>query len=194
MFLSDSAEILLLLLSPFSHVQLFATPWTAAHQAPPTMGFSRQEYWSGLPFPSPTISQSLLKFIFIEFMMLSNHLILCHLIHLTPSMFPSLRVFSSELALNIRQPKYWSFNFRINPSNDYSGLISFRIDYFDLLAVHGTLKSLPQHHNLKVSILQHSAFFRVQPSYLYMTPGKTIVLTIQTFAGKVISLLFNVLS
>ena len=157
------------------------------------MGFSRQEYWSGLPFPSPTISQSLLKFIFIEFMMLSNHLILCHPL-LTPSMFPSLRVFSSELALHIRWPKYWSFTFRISPSNEYSGLISFRIDWFDLLAVHGTLKSLLQHHNLKASILQHSAFLKAEPSYLYMTPGKTIVLTVQTFAGKVISLLFYVLS
>ena len=123
-------------------------PWTAAYQAPPPMGFSRQEYWSGVPLPSPTISQRLLKFMFIEFVMLSNHLILCHPL-LTLSMFPSLRVFSSELALHIRRPKYWSFNFRISPSNDYSGLISFRIDYFDLLAVHGTLKSLLQHHNLK---------------------------------------------
>ena len=143
--------------------------------------------------PSPTISQSLLKFMFIEFMMLSNHLILCHPL-LTLSMFPSLRVFSSELALHIRWPKYWSFNFRISPSNEYSGLISFWIDWFDLLAVHGTLKSLLQHHNLKASILQHSAFFRVEPSHLYMTPGKIIVLTIQTFSDKVISLLFNVLS
>ena len=137
--------------------------------------------------PSPTISQSLLKFMFIEFMMLSNHLILCHPVF-TPSMFPSLRVFSSQLALHIRRPKYWSFNFRISPSNDYSGLISFRIDYFDLLTVLGILKSFLQHHNLKASILQASAFFMVQFSHLYITTGKTIVLTMWTFVRKVMSL------
>ena len=169
-----------------SCARLFATLWTVAYKAPLSMEFSRQEYWSGLPFPSPTISQSLLKFIFIEFMMLSNHLILCHPL-LTPSMFPSLRVFSSELALHIRWPKYWSFTFRISPSNEYSGLISFRIDWFDLLAVHGTLKSLLQHHNLKASILQHSAFFMVQLSHPYMTTGKTMALTIQIFVGKMMS-------
>ena len=171
----------------------FVAPWTAAYQAPPSMGFSRQEYWSGVPLPSPAVSHSLLKFMFIEFMMLSNHLTLCHPL-LTSSIFLSIRVFPVNWLFTSGGQSIWSLNFRINPSNEYSGLISFRMDWLDLLAVHGTLKSLLQCHNLKASILQHSDFFRVQPSYLYMTPGKTVVLTIQTFAGKVISLLFNVLS
>ena len=111
---------------------------------------------------------------------------------LPPSIFPSIRVFSNESALHIRWPKYWSFS--ISPSNEYSGLISFRVDWFDLLAVQGTLKNLLQHHNLKASIPQHSAFFMVQLSHLYMTTGKAIALTIQTFVGKVISLIFNILS
>ena len=115
-------------------------------------------------------------------------------LYLLPSIFPNIRVFFNELALCIRWPKYWSFSFSISPSNEYSGSISFKIDGFDLLAVQGTLKSLLQHHNLKASVLWHSAFFVVQLSYLYMTPGKTIALTRQTFVSKVISLLSNTLS
>ena len=160
-----------------SCVRLFATPWTAAFQ-------------TSLSF---TISRSLLKLMPIELVTPSNHLILCHPLLLLPSVFPSIRVFSNELALYIRQPKYWSFIFSINPSNEYSGLISFRIDWFDL-AVQGTLKSLQQHHNSKASILKHSAFFIVQLSHPCMTTGKTIVLTICTFVDKVMSLLFNMLS
>ena len=131
-----------------SQVQLLATPWTAAHQ-------------SSLPF---TISRSLLKLTSIESVMPSNHLILCCPLLLLPSIFPSIRVSSNELALHIRWPKYWSFNFSISPSNEYS-LVSFRIDWFDLLAVQGTLKSLLQHHNLKASVLQCSTFFMVQLSH-----------------------------
>ena len=127
-------------------------------------------------------------------MMSSNHLILCCPLLLLPSIFPSIRVFSNELALLIRWPKYWSFSFSISPSNEYSGLISFRTDWFDLLAVLGTLKSLLQHHSSKASVLQHSAFFRVQLSHPYMTTGKTIALTIPTFVSKVMSLPFNMLS
>ena len=124
----------------------------------------------------------------------SNHLILCHPLLLLPSIFPSIRVFSSESVLLIRWPKHWSFSFSISPSNEYSGLISFRIDWFELLAVQGTLKSLLQHHNSKASILWHSAFFIVQLSHPYMTTGKTIALTRWTFVGKVMSLLSNMLS
>ena len=124
----------------------------------------------------------------------SNHLLLCRPLFLLPSVFPSIRVFSNESAVYIRWPKYWSLSFSISPSNEYSGLISFRIDWLDLLAVQGTLKSLLQHHSLKASILQHSAFFMVQLSHLYMTTGKTTALTIQTFVGKVMPLLFNTLS
>ena len=124
----------------------------------------------------------------------SNHLILCHPLLLLPSVFPSIRVFSNESVLLIRWPKFWSFSFNISPSNEHSGLISFRIDRLDLLAVQGTLKSLLQHHSSKASILQHSAFFIVQLSRLYMTTGKTIALTRWTFVGKVMSLLFNMLS
>ena len=123
----------------------------------------------------------------------SNHLILCRPLLLLPSMFPSIRVFSNELALHIRWPKYWSFSFNISPSNEYPGLISFRMDWLDLLAVQGTLKSLFQHHSLKASILWCSAFFIVQLSHPYMTTGKTIALTRRTFVDKVISLLFNML-
>ena len=136
------------------------TPWTAALQ-------------DSLSF---TISQSLLKFISIESVMLSNHLILCHPI-LLPSVFPSIRVFSNELALPIRWPKYWNFSFSISPSNEYSRLISFRIDWLDFLLVQETLKNLLQHYSSKTSILQHSAFFMVQLSHPYMTTGKTIALT-----------------
>ena len=124
----------------------------------------------------------------------SNHLILCRPLLLLPSIFPSIRVFFHESALHIRWPKYWSFSIRISPSNEYSGLITFRIDWFDLLAVQGTLKSLFQHHSSKASIFRHSIFFIVQLSHLYMTTGKTIALTIWTCVGKVMCLLFNMLS
>ena len=128
----------------------------------------------------------------IELMTPSNHLILCHLL-LPPSIFPSIRVFSNESVLCIRWPKYWSFSFSISPSNEYPGLISFRMDWLDLLAVQGTLKSLLKHHSSKASLLWHSAFFIVQLSHPYMTTGKTIALTRRTFVGKVMSLLFNIL-
>ena len=124
----------------------------------------------------------------------SSHLILCHPLLLLPSIFPIIRVFSKESVFRIRWPKYWSFSFSISPSNEYTGLISFRMDWLDLLAVQGTLKSLLQHHSSKASILWHSAFFIVQLSHPYMTTGKTIALTRQTFVGKVMSLLFNILS
>ena len=161
-----------------SHVWLFATPQTAAHQA--SMSF--------------TTSWSLLKLMSIKLVMPSNHLILCHPLFLLPSIFPSIRVFSNGLALHIRWPKYWSFSFSISPSNGYSGLISFRMDWLDLLAVQGPLKSLPQHHSSKASILCSSAFLMVQLSHPYMTTGKTIAWTRRIFVGKVISLLFNILS
>ena len=124
----------------------------------------------------------------------SNHLILCHPLLLLPSVFPSIRVFSNVSALCIRWPKYWSFSFNISPSNEHPGLISFRIDWLNLFAVQATLKSLLQHHSSKASILWHSAFFTVQLSHPYMTTGKTIALTRWTFVGKIISLLFNMLS
>ena len=126
----------------------------------------------------------------IESVMVSNHLFLCCSL-LLPSIFPSIRVFSNESALHIRWPKYWSFSFNISPTNEHPRLISFRMDWLDLLAIQGTLKSLLQHHSLKASILQHSAFFIVQLSHLYMTTGKTIALTIWTFVDKVMSLLLN---
>ena len=129
----------------------------------------------------------------VELVMLSNHLILCHPLLLLPSIFPRIRLFSNESALRIRWPKYWSFSFSISPSSEYSGLISFRMDWLDLLAVQGTLKSL-QHHSSKASILWCSALFMVQHSHPYMTTGKTIALTRWTFVGKVMSLLFNMLS
>ena len=130
----------------------------------------------------------------IELVMPSNHLILCRPLFLLPSIFPSIRVFANESVLHIRWPKYWSFSFSFSPSSEYSGLISFRMDWLDLLAAQGTLKSLHQHHSSKASILQCSAFFIVQLSHPYMTTGKTIALTRQIFVGKVISLLFNMLS
>ena len=130
----------------------------------------------------------------IESLMPSNHLVLCHTLLLLPSVFPSTRVFSSKSALPIRWPKYWSFSFNISPSNEYPGLISFRMDWLDLLAVQRTLKSLLQHYRSKASIFRHSAFFTVQLSYPYMTSGKTIALTRWTFVGKVMSLLLNILS
>ena len=144
-------------------------------------------------FPVHTNSRSLLKFMSIESVMPFNHLILCCPL-LLPSIFPSVRVFSSELALHIRWPKYWTFSFSISPSNEYSGLISFRIDWFDLLAVQRTLKSLLQHHSSNTSVLRHSAFFIVQLSHPHMTNGKIMALTRWTFVGKVMSLLFNMLS
>ena len=129
----------------------------------------------------------------IESVMPSNHLILCCPLLILPSIFPSIRVFSNESVLLIRWPKYWNFSFSISPSNEYSGLISFRIDLLDLLAVQGTLKSLLQHHSSKASILRRSAFFTVQLSHPYTTTGKTIALTRSAFVGKVMSLLFNML-
>ena len=152
------------------------TPWTAAHQA-------------SLSFP---ISKSLLKFMSIESVMPSNHLVFCHPLLLLPSIFPSIRVFSNELAVHIRWPKYRSFS--ISASSEYSGLFSFRIDWLDLLAVQGTLKSLLQYHSSKASILRCSAFFMVQHSHPYMTTGKTTALTRRTFVSKMTSLLFNILS
>ena len=154
------------------------TPWTTAHQA-------------SLSF---TISQSLFKLMSTESMMPSNHLILCHPLLLLPSIFPSIRVFTNESVFRIIWPEYWSFSFSISPSNEYSGLISFRIDWFDLLAMWGTFKILHQHHSSKASIFWHSAFFMIQLSQLYMTTEKTIALTMWTFVGKVIYLLFNMLS
>ena len=154
-----------------------ATPWTAAHQA-------------SLSF---TNSRNLLKLMSIESVMPSNHLILCRPLLLLSSVFPSIRVFSNESVLCIRWPEYWSFSFNISPSKEYSVLISFRMDWLDLLAVQGTLKSLFQHHSSKASI-QHSTFFRAQLSHPYVITGKAIALTRQTFVGKVMSLLFNMLS
>ena len=164
------------LFQSLSRVWLCATPWTAACQAS----------------MSNTYSWSLLKLMSIESMMPSNHLILCHPLLFLPSIFPSIRVFSSESVLYIWWPQYWSFS--INHSNEYSGLISFRVDWLELLAVQGTLKSLLQHHSSKASILWHSAFFIVQLLHPCMTTGKTIALTRQTFVSKVMSLLFNMLS
>ena len=160
-----------------SHVQLFLTPWIAACQTSLSI----------------TNSWSLHKPMSIDSVMPSNHLILCHPFLLPPLIFASIRVFSNVSVLLIGWPKYWSFSFSNSPSNEYSGMISFRIDGFDLLAVQGTLKSLLQHHSSKASILWHSALFIVQLSHPYMT-GKTIVLTRWTFVGKVMSLLFNMLS
>ena len=215
----------------------------AAHQAPPSMGFSRQEYWSGVPLPSPTIgyysviirneigsfvemwmdpetvihskvnsvqslscvqlsatprilahqaslsitnSWSPSKPMSIELVMPSNHLILCHPLLLLPSIFPNIRVFSNESALCIRWPKYWSFSFNISPSSEHPELISFRMDWLELLIVQGTLKSLLQHHSSKASIVRCSAFFTVQLSHPYMTTGKTVALTRWTFVSKVV--------
>ena len=140
------------------------------------------------------LSQSLLKLMSIELVMPSNHLILCHHLLLLPSIIPSIRVFSNESVLRIRGPKYWSSSFNISPSNEHPGLISFRMDWLDLLVVQETLKSLLQHHSSKASILQHSAFIIVQLSHPYMTTGKTKALTRWAIVGKVMSLLFNMLS
>ena len=157
-----------------SCVQLFATSWTAACQASLSI----------------TNSRSLLKLMSIESVMPSNHLILCHPLLLLPSIFPSIRVFSNESVLRIRWPEYWNFSFSISPSNEYSGLISFRMDWLGLLAVQGTLKSLLQHHISKASILWCSTFFMAHHSHLYMTTGKTIAFTVQTFVSTCIISLF----
>ena len=154
-----------------SHVQLFEAPWTAARQASLYI----------------TNSQSLLKLMSIKS---SNHLILCRPLLFPPSIFPSIRVFSNDSVLHIRWAKYWSFSFNISPSNEYLGLISFRMDWLNPLAVQGALKRLLQHHSSKASILWHSAFLIVQLSHPYMTTGRTIALTTWTFVGKVMSLLF----
>ena len=161
-----------------SRVWLFATPWIAARQAPLSI----------------TNSHSLLKLMSIELVMPSSHLILCRPLLLLPPIPSSIRVFSNESTLHIRWPKYWSFRFSISPSNEQPGLISFRMDWLGLLAVQGTLKSLLQHHSSKASVFWCSAFFTVQLSHPYMTTGKTITLTRWIFVGKVMSLLFNMLS
>ena len=161
-----------------SLVQLFATPWTAAHQASLSI----------------TKSRSLTKLMSIQLMMPSIHLILCRPLFLLPTILLSIRVFSNESTLRMRWPKYWSFSFSIIPSKEHSGLISFRMDWLDILAVQGTRKSLLQHHSSKASILQRSAFFTVQLSHPDMTTGKTIAWTRRTFVGKVVSLLLNMLS
>ena len=160
-----------------SRVRLFATPWITGHQASLSI----------------TISRSWLRLMSIESVMPSSHLILCHLLLLLPPIPPSIRVFSNESTLHMRWPKYWSFSFRIIPSKEIPGLI-FRMDWLDLLALQGILKSLLQHHSSKASILRHSAFFTVQLSHPYMITGKTIALTRQTLVGKVLSLLLNMLS
>ena len=161
-----------------SSIQFFVTPWTAACQASLSI----------------TSSRNLLRLMSFELVMPSNHLILCHPLLLLPSNFPSIRVFSNESVLLIRWPKYWSFSFSVSVSNEYARLISFRMDWLDFLAVQGTLKSFLQHHSSKAPILCCSAFIIVQLSHPYMTTGKTTALTRRTFVGKVMSLLFNVLS
>ena len=158
-----------------SHVRLFVTPWIAERQAS----------------LSTTNSRSLLKLMPIESVMPSSHLILCRPLLILPPIPPSIRVFSNKSTLCIMWPKYWSFSFSTSPSSEHPGLISFRMDWLDLLAIQGTLKSLLQHHSSKASVFRHPAFFTAQLSHPYMTTGKTIALTIRTFVGKVMSLLFN---
>ena len=175
-FPSHSMTVFISSVQSLSRVRL-CDPWIAARQASLSI----------------TNSQSPPKPMCIELVMPSSHLILCRPLLLLPSILPSIRVFSNESALCIRWPKYWSFSFNISPSNEHPGLISFRMDWLDLLAVQGTLNSLLQHHSLKASILQHSAFFIVQLSHPYMTTGKTVALTSLTFVGKVMSLFFNML-
>ena len=170
--------IQLISVQSLSRVRLFATPWTIGHQA----------------FLSITNSWSSLRLTSIESVMPSSHLILCHPLLLLPPIPPSIRVFSNESTLCMRWPKYWSFSFSVIPSKEIPGLISFRMDWLDLLAAQRTLKSLLQQHSSKASIPQHSAFFTVQLSHPYMTTGKTIALSRRTFAGKVMSMLFNMLS
>ena len=167
-------------------------PSSSVAQLCPTLYDPMESSTPGLPVHHQL--SSLLKFMSIESVMPSNQLILCCPLLFPPSIFPSIRVFSNESVLCIRWPKYWSFSFSISPSNEYSGLISFRIDWLDLLAVQGTLKSLLQHRSSEASILQRSALFIVQLSHPYMTTGKTIALIRWTFVGKVMSLLFNRLS
>ena len=161
-----------------------------SHQSVPSLSYV-QTLCDPIPCPSPTLRVYSNSFMSTESVMSSNHLILCHPLLLSPSIFPSIRVFSNESVLHIRWPKYWSFSFSISPFNEYSGLISFRIDWLDLLAVQGTFQSRLQHHSSKASILRCSAFFIVQLSHPYMATGKTTALTRQTFVGKVMSLLFN---
>ena len=170
--------LLLRSVQSLSRVCLFVIPWTAVCQASLSI----------------TNSRILLKLMSIELVMPSNHLILCHPLLLLPSIFPSIRVFSNESVFHIRWPKYWSFIFSISPSNEYSGLISFRMDWLNPFVVQRTLKSLLQHHSLKASILQHSALFIIQLSHPYMTTGKTIALTRWTFVGKAMPVLFKMLS
>ena len=198
-----------------SRVWLFVTPWTVTRQAPLFMGFSRQEYWSGfssvqslscvwrflIPWIaahqtslSITNSQSSPKLMSIESVIPSSHFILCCSLFFLPLIPPSIRVFPNELTLRMRWPKFWSFSFSVNPSNEHPGLISFRMDWLDLFTVQGTLKSLLQHYSSKASILWCSAFFTVQLSHPYMTTRKTIALTRWTFVGKVMSPLLNMLS
>ena len=172
-FSSCEMEIIFSSIQSLSRIQLFATQWTAACQGSLSI----------------TSSWSLFRLMSIELVMPSNHLILCCPLLPLPSIYPSIKVFSNESVLRIRWPEYWSFSFNISPSSEYSGLISFRMDWLDLLAVQGTLKSLLQHHSSKASILQCSAFFMVQLSHPYMTTVKTIALTIWTFVGKVMSVL-----
>ena len=164
-----------------SRVWLFATPWITVCQA--SLSITNSWSWWSLRKPMP-----------IESVMPSSHLILCRPLLLLPPVPPSIRVFSNESALHMRWPKYWSFSFSISPPSEHPGIISFRMDWLDFLAVQGILKSLFQHHSSKASIFRHSAFFTVQLSHAYMTTGKTIALTRQTFVGKVMSLLFNMLS
>ena len=173
-----SSKIVIISVQSLSRVWLFVTPWTTARRA----SLSITNSWS----PPKPMS--------IESVMPSNHLILCHPLLLLPSIFPSIRVFSNQSALLIRWPKYWSFSFNISPSNEHPGLISFRMDWLYLLAIQGTLKSHLQHHSSKASILRRLAFFIAQLSHPYMTTGKTIALTRWTFVGKVMSLLYNMLS
>ena len=174
----NTSEVTSFIIQLLSQVQLFETPCTVACQV-------------SLSF---TISWSLLKLMSVKSMMPSNHCILCRPLLLLPSIFPSIKVFSNESVLLLRCPKYWSFSFSISPFSEYSGLVSFRIDWFDLLEVQGTLKNLLEHHSSKASVLWHPTFFMVQLSYAYMTTGKTLALTLWTFVSKVISLLFNTLS
>ena len=184
MLMFIDCSLYVVVLSTFSSVQslsciwLFATPWTAGHQASLSI----------------TKSRSPLKLLSIESVMPSSHLILCHPLLLLPPITPRIRVFSNESTLHMRWPKYWSFSFSISPSNEHPGLISFRMDWLNLLAVQGTLKSFLQHHSSKASVLWHSAFSIVQLSHPYMTTGKIIALTRGTFVGKVMSLLLNMLS
>ena len=222
--LQSLQRLLLLLLSGLSPVWLCVTPYTADHQAPPSLGFSRQELWmewvaisfsiTKIQFSSVnslshvrlfetpwiaacqaslsiTNSWSSLRLMSIESVMPSSHLILCRPLLLLPPIPSSIRDFFNESTLRMRWPKHWSFSFSIIPSKEHPGLISFRMDWLDLLAVQGTLKSLLQHHSSKASILWCSAFFTVQLAHPYMTTGKTIALTRQTFVGKVMSLLFK---